>query len=51
MMAGVDNPALLRWLVAEVGLSVNAQDLQNYGLSLIKKEDPSFKASSGWALR
>ena len=32
-------------------LPVNAQDLQNYGLSLIKKEDPSFKASSGWALR
>ena len=32
-------------------LPVNAQDLQNYGLALIKKEDPSFKASSGWALR
>jgi hypothetical protein len=32
-------------------LVVTAQDLQNYGLSLIQKEDPSFKASSGWALR
>ena len=32
-------------------LPVSAQDLQNYGLSLIQKEDPNFKASSGWALR
>ncbi len=32
-------------------LVVTGQDLQNYGLSLIQKEDPSFKASSGWALR
>ena len=31
--------------------SVNAQDLQSYGLNLIQKEDPNFKASSGWALR
>ena len=31
--------------------SVNAQELQTYGLSLIQKEDPNFKASSGWALR
>ena len=35
----------------DANLAVNATDLQNYGLSLIKKEDPSFKASSGWALR
>ena len=31
--------------------SVTAQELQTYGLSLIQREDPGFKASSGWALR
>ena len=44
---------IIEWILSryDENLSVNAQDLQNYGLSLIKKEDPSFKASSGWALR
>jgi hypothetical protein len=44
---------ILEWMMARFdgNLVVTAQDLQNYGLSLIQKEDPSFKASSGWALR
>jgi len=44
---------IIEWILSryDENLSVSAQDLQNYGLSLIKKEDPSFKASSGWALR
>jgi len=44
---------IIEWIMARFdgNLPVNAQDLQNYGLALIKKEDPSFKASSGWALR
>ena len=44
---------IIEWILSryDENLSVNAQDLQTYGLSLIKKEDPSFKASSGWALR
>merc|ERR1719361_2036389 len=44
---------IIEWILSryDENLSVTAQDLQNYGLSLIKKEDPSFKASSGWALR
>ena len=44
---------IIEWILSryDENRSVNAQDLQTYGLSLIKKEDPSFKASSGWALR
>jgi len=44
---------IIEWILSRFdgNLSVNAQDLQTYGLSLIKKEDPCFKASSGWALR
>ena len=44
---------IIEWILSryDENLAVSAQDLQNYGLSLIKKEDPSFKASSGWALR
>jgi len=44
---------ILEWIMArfDENKSVNAQELQTYGLSLIQKEDPNFKASSGWALR
>jgi hypothetical protein len=31
--------------------SVSHHDLQTHGLMLVRKEDPHFKASSGWAIR
>ena len=35
----------------DANAAVTHHDLQNHGLSLVRKEDPHFKASSGWALR
>ena len=45
--------ALLEWILAEFDAneSVTHQSLQTYGLHLIRKENPDFKASSGWATR
>ena len=44
---------LLEWILArfDANSSINHHDLQNHGLKLVRKEDPHFKASSGWALR
>ena len=44
---------LLEWILAkfDANMNVNHHDLQNHGLNLVRKEDPHFKASSGWALR
>ena len=44
---------LLEWILArfDANAAVTHHDLQNHGLSLVRKEDPHFKASSGWALR
>lgn len=44
---------LLEWILAkfDANAAVNHHDLQTHGLSLVRKEDPHFKASSGWAIR
>ena len=44
---------LLEWILAkfDANTNVNHHDLQTHGLNLVRKEDPHFKASSGWALR
>jgi len=44
---------ILEWIMSrfDENKSVTAHELQTYGLSLIQREDPGFKASSGWALR
>ena len=44
---------LLEWILGRFddNASVSHLDLQNCGLDLVRKEDPNFKASSGWAMR
>ncbi len=44
---------LLEWVLARFDRNegVTLQELQRFGLGLIRKEEPGFKASSGWAMR
>lgn len=44
---------LLEWVWSqfEANNSISHLDLQKYGLNVIGKDDASFKASSGWAMR
>ena len=44
---------LIEWILSrfDQNLPVTYSDLQAHGLNIVRKEDPSFKASSGWAMR
>ena len=44
---------LVEWILSrfDSNLGVSHSELQSHGLALVKKEDPAFKASSGWAMR
>ena len=44
---------LIEWILTrfDANLPVTYPLLQSHGLRLVRKEDPSFKASSGWAMR
>ena len=44
---------LVEWILSrfDSNQGVSHTDLQSHGLNLVQKEDPHFKASSGWAMR
>ena len=44
---------LVEWILSrfDANRPVSLSDLQARGLQLVRRDDPNFKASSGWAMR